>query len=362
MTDYRYFTADILARTYGGVDLPLFGTYMNKVITRPGNFTGSFPLGTGIHRDEDMLAATTPGKFAIYCERDGQIVWGGPIWSRTYSADSRSCQITAQTWESVFDHVVFEEHVIQQSVEVTTLFENLIDQMQAQDGNDFNILVSSPVPLTGWTRTILKPNYEYHFVGSVLSELVTDTELEYAIDLGLTSAPDGMPQPTIRAGTPKLNDGVILDAAYDFPGSITNYWYPENASRGATRFAAIGAGSGNKVIRSVARDETRTGWPSWWQTASYPAIGSPETIAGKAQQGLLDASIPIVVPTIELAKDAVFAHFNSMGVTIQFNITDARFPNGHSFEKRMIGWELTPESSDAEELIRLSFEGDEDVG
>lgn len=360
MPDYRYFTADILSQAYGGIDLPLFGTYMNKVMTRPGNFTGSVPLGTGIHIDADMLSATTPGKYAIYCERDGEIVWGGPIWSRTYSADSRSCQITAQTWESVFDHVVFEEHVIQQSIEVITLFENLIDQMQLQAGNDFHIVVDVPAPITGWTRTVLKPNYEYHFVGSVLSELVTDTELEYSIDIGAAvGGADDMPVPTLRLGSPKLE--FATDAEFDYPGSITNYWYPENASRGATRFAAVGAGSGNKVIRSVARDETKSDWPSWWQTASYPAIGSPEAIVGKAQQGLLDSTIPIVVPTIELAKDAVFDHFNTLGALIGIDITDARFPSSHSFEKRMVGWELTPESADAEELIRISFEGDEDI-
>jgi hypothetical protein len=359
MAIYRYFTADILTGTIQQ-ELFLYGLYMNKYLLRAGNFNGTFQLGTGRFNDADLLAGTIPGKSSIYCTRNGEFIWGGPIWSRTYSPTAKTVQLTAQTYESVWDHVIFETHFIQQDIEQIQLFMNAVNQIQAQPNNNFGFVFDAVPPTSTIKRTILLPDYEYHFAQEAINDLLSGNDsFEYRIDLETSGTVD-VPIRRIKIGYPRLGS-ANNNLWFDFPGNIDTYWYPENASRGAVKTAAIGYGSGNKVIRASAvdGDKLSAGWPAWWQVNSYKNIADPQLIASKANEDLIKLSVPVANPTFDLNANAAlgFSGWNSLGDDIVVNIKDARFPSGISITNRMVGWELTPASSESDDMVKLVLEG-----
>jgi hypothetical protein len=76
MPYYRYYTIDPRAGT-PVLELPLYGTYMDKVINGAGNFTGTFKLRTGVYNDSNLIDGTRPGRYGLVCKRDEVPVWAG---------------------------------------------------------------------------------------------------------------------------------------------------------------------------------------------------------------------------------------------------------------------------------------------
>jgi hypothetical protein len=364
MPTYRFYSADLLT---GNIlaELPLYGTYMNREINVPGNFTGTFKLGSGRHIDTDLLDGSIPGRTAVYCERNGTLIWGGIIWSRTYAAESKTCGLTAQTFESIFDHVVLENHFIMQYVEQSTILTNMINAIQAQASNNFGLTGMGSFPTTGVKRTVLVPGYEYHFAQTVLDQIIgVDGGLEYTIDV-IPSGTIDRPTKLVRAAYPKLGDiGTASTLSYDYPGTVSNYWWPESSTRGATKVATIGHGSGQTTIRATAVDGNMlaAGWPAFWQVNTYGNIKDIDGISAKARGDLNLYRMPYSRPTIELKSDigAGFDGWNKLGSTLSVHIEDARFPNGFDTVSRMLGWELTPADSNSTESVKFTIEGKED--
>lgn len=361
---YRAYTADLLTGALKE-ELPLYGLYMNRTLNEAGNFTGTFKLGSHRHIDTDLLNGTTPGRTAIYFERNGLLIWGGIIWSRTYAAESKTCQITAQTFESYFDHVVMESHFIMQNVEQSTIFTNLINALQAQAANNIGLTGMGSFPVTGVIRTVLTPSYEYHFAQSIVDQFVgVDGGLEYTIDVVASGTPD-VPNKLVRVGYPTLGDPVATsDLYFDFPGSLSNYWWPESATRGATKVAAIGHGSGQTTMRATAVDGNMiaAGWPAFWQVNTYSNIADVDGISAKARADLIRLRMPYSRPTLELKSDigAGFSGWNKLGSALTAHIEDSRFPDGFTVTSRMLGWELSPADSGSTEQVKFVIEGKED--
>lgn len=361
MPTYRYYTTDILT---GAVmaELPLYGVYLDKGINSPGNFNGTFRLNTKRYSDASLLGGTTSGKMAIYVERNDTLIWGGILWSRTYDSTSQTIQLSGQTWESVFDHTVFRSHIIQQDIEQGALFKNLIDTLQAQAQNNFGFIMDV-FPDTGVKRTVLLPSYDFPFVIEGVSALSdVDNGLEYTVDILPTVGTPDTPRKKIRVGFPKLGSLVSVSGnVYDYPGTIQNYWWPENAAQGATRVAALGAGDGNKVLRAVSNDlgKLNGGWPSWWQVNKYANLGTQKQVTARAIRDLKKKRIPVTVPTFELAQGALFSSWNNVGDYFRVTIQDPRFPTGKSVTERMVGWSLSAQTDDTEEILKFAIEGDD---
>lgn len=99
---YRYYTADLLTDEILE-EIPFRGVSWERVLKGAGKFSGSIPVVT----DTDSIGlhdATSPGRTALYVVRNGVCVWGGIIWSRQYSANSRSLNVSASEFPSYFYH------------------------------------------------------------------------------------------------------------------------------------------------------------------------------------------------------------------------------------------------------------------
>lgn len=102
VAEYRYFVADLLTNTVIA-ELPFAGVSYERSLSSAGSFSGSIPVieKTAAY---DLYENTIPGKTALYVVRNNQCVWGGIIWSRSYSLTSRELSVNASEFTSYFYH------------------------------------------------------------------------------------------------------------------------------------------------------------------------------------------------------------------------------------------------------------------
>lgn len=360
---YRYYTKDLMSNAFLA-ELPIDNASCGKRINEIGNFSGNLTLHRGDNEyNQVLLDGTEPARTALYMTRNGVLIWGGILWARTYTSESQSFALTAQTFESYFDHVCIDANFIQQGVEQNTIFGNLIDVLQSQSGNNIG-LVKGSFPPTGLTRTVLIPGYEYHFGQDVVSQLVSEENgLEYTIDITGTYE---NPVKTVRCGGPKLGNPVETSGlAFDYPGNVTRYWWNESGTRGVVKAVALGHGDGFNKVRAQAINGTliSAGYPAWWRVTSHPNIATIDGITAAAYGDLHKYGMPYSRPTLEFTLEGgyIFNGWNQLGDQLTARVEDVRWPGGYTVNGRMVGWELRAAGASRSEEFRIVIEDEGEV-
>lgn len=105
MTDeivYRYFVTDLLSNEIIG-EIPFSGVSYGKATRQAGTFSGSIPF-IKVTKGLDLYEATMPGRTGLYIMRNNVCIWGGIIWSRSYSVESKTLEVTAAEFISYLYH------------------------------------------------------------------------------------------------------------------------------------------------------------------------------------------------------------------------------------------------------------------
>lgn len=102
VAEYRYFVADLLTNTVLA-ELPFLDVSYERAIKAAGSFSGKIPIidKTSAY---DLYENTMPGRTSLYVVRNNVCVWGGIIWSRSYSVESRELSVTASEFTSYLYH------------------------------------------------------------------------------------------------------------------------------------------------------------------------------------------------------------------------------------------------------------------
>jgi hypothetical protein len=102
VAQYRYFVADFLTNAVIA-ELPFKGVSYERAVKSAGSFSGNIPIidKTAAY---DLYESTMPGKTALYVVRNNECVWGGLIWSRSYSVESRELSVNASEFTSYLHH------------------------------------------------------------------------------------------------------------------------------------------------------------------------------------------------------------------------------------------------------------------
>jgi hypothetical protein len=102
--NYRYYLTDLLSNQVIA-ELPLTSVSYERKAIQAGNFSGTIPVIEATKK-YDLYETTMPGRTGIYVLRNGQCVWGGIIWSRSYDEGSKSLTIDASEFTSYLYHRV----------------------------------------------------------------------------------------------------------------------------------------------------------------------------------------------------------------------------------------------------------------
>lgn len=102
VAEYRYFVADLLTNTVLA-EMPFKDVSYERSLSSAGSFSGKLPVLSNTAAF-DIYNNTMPGKTALYIVRDNVCVWGGIIWSRSYSLTSREISVNGSEFPSYFHH------------------------------------------------------------------------------------------------------------------------------------------------------------------------------------------------------------------------------------------------------------------
>lgn len=378
MTNYKYYFYDLLSHTlldeFGGAMFGVnFSAFLSGQIgSKVGQFTGTFRSDTPGRKLQEILDATTPGKTALWIDRDDVPVWCGILWSRTYQATGRTFELSAQTYES-YPHEVY----------------NTVDGTNTQPCQDFvsiawgaiqglsssyNLGVQVPA-LTGIGSTITRSfvGTDYNSWGDFIDSM-TSAGAEFYIkptkdvngnrvpvlQVGRWDLVENPPTTYYRIGVPvaqALQSGVDLQ----YPTGIAEYWWPENAVQSANRVLSVGKANGPSTPHQIYTNTANLaqGYPGLDNRMTLSDVDNQTALNLVTQTQLTNSAPPILTPTIILDGSIPGAFGSwSLGDNVKLVIDDPyRFPNGPvTGVTRIVGYSLTPESENGPEVVNLTID------
>lgn len=361
MTEYRY-TFLSLRDEAVIEEIPLYGVYAQRILCSPGQFNGTFNLDQTGKNNEDLVAATIPGRTWLVMERNGIPVWWGIVWSRNYQSQAKSVQLYATGFEVYPTKQLILTDFVRTDTNQLQIFADLWNEMQASaPGRNLNVNI---------------PTVPDIVINKDVSILATDRKYYNEPMESLANAADGfdwtvqvtkynnMYKKDLLIGYPVLGAMNAADAiTFDYPGNILNYYETEGMSKAGTHTFGFGAGEGtSQIVSQVAYDDmiSMEGWPRWDAEVSLKDIENQEILDSMTlQQGIRNKpSMNTYTVTIKGNLDPIFGSYG-LGDNCQLSIKDAKHPSIYEIDTRIVGFELTPQSSDNTEEVKLILPGDD---
>jgi hypothetical protein len=362
VNQYRYLFADLVTNTINA-ELPLTGVTFGQNLNSAGDFSGHLIITDRRETAYDILTYTTPGKTALYIDRNGVLVWGGIIWSRTYNSTTQKLSLAGREFESYFEHRrVGTTNVFTPGTDQLAVAQTLVTQAQAVAYGNIGVIVGSET--SGKTLTNFYPifDYEHRPVFDAVRELSAQS-LPYGYDFNIDVAYDGsnVPTKTLKLDYPQRGTvyGPTLATAplLELPGQIVEYEYPEDGNTMSNVIYGYGAGSPPGTYQATAIDNSKlaAGFPLLENTANFSNIYDPNVVNNLTAGQVAAQSSPIVVMKItwDAYNTPTLGDFKT-GDDFRIRITDARFPTGFDDNVRLTRYDVTVGES-GPERITASF-------
>jgi len=362
-TTYRYLFADLLTNVVIG-ELPLTGVSFNQQLNQAGAFQGHILLSGIDAVGYNVADSTIPGKCAVYVDRDGDLVWGGVIWGRSYNSRSQLLSFSAREFESYFERRRINITTNYNNLDQLTIAQSLITLAQSEPFGDIGVQVGVDTSGVLLSRTYF--DYELKTYYNALQDL---SRAEDGFDFNIQVAYDGAGEPikTFVTGYPRI--GTVYSSAnpaapvFEFPaGNVVEYEYPEDGSIAANKIYSLGAGSNEGKIIAIAIDANKyaEGWALLEEQANYADV-TDATYLGELALGQVNAVaypptvIKLVVPA---SQNPVFGTY-ALGDDVRLRITDQRFPSvttnaGLDEIYRIVGLNVEP-GEDGPERVTITL-------
>ena len=357
---YRFLLADLLTRKLLSDAAPFTLSSYGRTLNGASDASGTLDLSDPATRLTDPIGSTEPRRTALWIVRDTDLVWGGIIWTRKYSAANRALEITASTPESYFARRLIRSTATFSQVGQHAIIRSLI--ATAQGAAHGNIGVQIPAGTPG---TLRDRNYLWHERATVWDRVTELCEIDGGPDVTITPGWDATGQPSwyLNVGTPL---GITRGLELDFPGELHDYSWPEDGGASANFISAVG-GTVNDI--PVIRDATMSreweaGIPLLEDTTSYSDATVAATLSAHAQADVKAAAGNRIVPelSVRLTENA---DLPQPGDAYQLRISDPyRFPPDPLSGApslilsavRVTGWEVNVSEGEGE-AISLTVTG-----
>jgi hypothetical protein len=325
---YTYLFCDLRTDTVLA-ELPLAEVTYSYELTGIGQLSGTIPY----NRETlplDPETASTPGRTAVYVDRDGVLVWGGIVWTRRPTTGGK--QIQAAEFTSYYQHRYVQKTLstdtslllnpayvnqggqrlyTDQKFIVWSLLRYAQDQPGGNIGIDLNPLTS---PADGINRTVTYYGYERPEIYKAIAELAAaDDGFDFGIEVGWTPSANNQPPTRFRRartwyprrGRPVSQSGLVFTKGGGH-GAILSYEWPEDGTSLVTHMSGLGAGTGEaRIVRTAtAQDLIDSGWPLLEGVATYDGVVDQAQVQGMTNADLAARSQATVQPTFEVAADA----------------------------------------------------------
>ena len=362
-TTYRYLFADLLTNEIIA-ELPLTGVSFTQQLNQSGTLNGHLLLSALNSAEFNVNASTIPGRSAIYVDRNGDLIWGGIIWNRTYNSAEQVLSLTAREFESYFERRRISTTDTFTNTDQLVIARTLIDDAQLVPSGDIGVITGSET--SGVLIDRVYYDYELKNVYQAIQDLSrADDGFDFLIDVSYDPITDE-PIKTLVLGYPRtgviydLNDAEAL--VFIFPaGNIVEYEYPEDASIAANTIFALGAGSNEGKLISIAQDTTKIteGWAVLEDVANYSDVTDSVLLDELSLGQVLAVSFPPT--TIKIVVPAYIPptlNDYNIGDDARLIITDERFPGTLDAVYRIVALNIQP-GEDGPERVTLTLTASE---
>ncbi|MFI0218803.1 hypothetical protein [Streptomyces lydicus] len=168
---YRVLFCDL--RTDQVLDaLPVSGVSIEDYIGKTGTMSGTLNAPDTAAADR-IKAAVSPGRTAVWIERDRAIWWGGILWTAAISSTTRGApakaEIQAATFDSYLDHRLLTADFTATGEDQFDIARRLVDFAQSSDGGDLGIRLGAAA--SGVKRARTYSRYDLPKIRELLDKL-----------------------------------------------------------------------------------------------------------------------------------------------------------------------------------------------
>lgn len=349
MPDYRYLIADTLTRG-GRTELPVISSSYEDVLNSPGSCSLTIPLFLSTQQAKALtLERLQEGASSLFVERDGQIMWGGPLWTWSVSQDLTTITLNAEGFGSWPRRVLLRDTKDYTAWDQVSIATDLLAYAQAQPGG--LAFDTSDVMPTGRIRdrnTYF--GYERKFIGGIIEQLA-------AVDDGFDFRYEPLwvgEQIGVRFLTQYPSTGRDTDLVFESGANATLTGFTSDGTNLATRADATGAGQADlMLIQTWSRPDGESVPLLLDAVESFPSVTDTSTLLDKAKLRVSRGSQSVRIPTMTMNTDAA----PLLGSYIVGDQVRARADHGLlSFDQqvRITGRKVTVDK-DGLETVALTF-------
>ncbi len=369
MNAITYLFCDLMTGARLG-HLPLSKVSFGSKLNGAGQLSAQLPLGDPRIQDTDPIAATHPGRTAIYVDIDGSLVWGGILWTRRYDRAARTLALSGSEMWSYFAHRHQAADYTKppggaywsvnpadpQKIAMQLVHDALQVGNSALAAMTLNVSGAS-TPSGDWVSPTY-PVTQRQTIASMVSMLADmgypvgfDFGIDVAYASGVPTAAMNFSQP--RRGRTVAQNGLVLSAQ-----QAVNFAYPEDATTCANTVYEMATGAGGSAVEAIWVGTGASGYPLLSSVVSHAGLtngGSTPNAAGMleaiATGDLALTAYPPVTPTLTaplfgtptigdyITGDdvrVIVPRYTGVG-----EVPDERFPGGIDFEFRITQWDAT---------------------
>lgn len=354
MADYRFLAVDLLSHTQLA-DLPLSGAQYGQVLNQAGECGGTLTLPSDFTHAKILVDATIPLRRAVYVERDGVLVWGGPIWARNMT-DPQTVTIKALEWWSLFARRLISTTKTYTNIDQLFIARQLVDYAQSKYGGALGIDVDSTVSAVYRDRTYESSDFKP--VGEAVSQLAAvDDGFDFAIDVAwdYSTSPPSI-QRTFRTYYPQRGrTGAATGLVWELGRNVSKIGWPEDGTNASNSVRILGATVNDQLMTSSSVVGLRTdilnqGYPLLEQSLSMTDINVQATLDAHAIAEVNARAVPVVLPpvTVNGNLDPQIGSYitgDECRLRIQPN-SDPRFPDGVDETRRITAWKVDAQTDE----------------
>ena len=361
-TPYRVIICDLRSDQLLDV-LPVTGLTFDDYIGKTGTCSGTIEI-TDPRVAERMRLNFIPARTAVYIQRKSDIWWGGILWTRTPSIDSRGyvqLQFQAATFDSYFDRRKIYDTQTFTGEDQLAIVRGLLDYAQSQNGGDIGITYDQTV--SGIGRDRVYSSYDLLGVREQI-DLLSNVDQGFEWRIRAYSDETGNRVRHLQLGYPKIitsRTDIMLSA----PGQVLSYSLPEDGTTVANYWQSRGASENQDASEdSVPLMSTRyfwaqdldAGWPRLDGSSDYNTVTELDTLNAHAVADIKRYRRPIVIPDVEVLMDGKTITPALLGTTTRIRIKDIWYYEGVTLRFRIIGFKVTPPDRGKPETASLYLE------
>jgi hypothetical protein len=369
--------------------IPAFGVSFGRTVNQPGAWTGEVKLSDPGVQELDWKNSTLPAKTALFIDIAGVLVWGGIIWTRRYQKSKATLKLTAAEFGSYFqrrlqakDYTNTFEAGLNNGIEIAKRV--ISDAIEKESEADYPGPIAGTIALVanyydGEAEPPVKMSYPdtslqtIESIVNTLSQMGYGYGFDYSFDVAYLHGTQ-TPAVTLNFFFPTKGRSAAESGVVWLGNSALDYEWCEDGMSAANSVAETGASG---LQPAIASGKTEHGWdfidyPLLEQATARSQVTAEKVLERIALGDLARLGWPVATSWMQLplaiTQQQRIENDGSLFVFGEYDIGDRgvfrvdrdtarpdwRFPQGMSWEGRLVSWTCNPEGKPPQ--VQLNFE------